>query len=123
MATQKDVERAAANAGLRVCTYSPGDGVTRYKFFKAEGIAPNQTYFGPANGIHTALGAAKAIAFAKGHQNGVEVNVKYKIVRFFYGDKSSRTIKGNLSLDEAQAHCNDPKTRKEGIYFDGYDVM
>ena len=57
----------------------------------------------------------------------------YKIVRFYYPDfkeknswgepvhKPSRTIKTGLTLEEAQAHCKDPKTRKEGVYFDGYE--
>lgn len=49
----------------------------------------------------------------------------YKIVRFYYPDsngnsKKSRTIKTGLTLEEAQKHCQDPKTRKEGVYFDGY---
>jgi len=56
----------------------------------------------------------------------------YKIVRHYYPDfkhknqwgepthKKSRTIKSGLTLEQAQAHCSDPKTRKEGVYFDGY---
>jgi hypothetical protein len=56
----------------------------------------------------------------------------YKIVRFFQNSK--RTIDTSLSLDQAQAHCNDPetssttctnqaglaRTRKHGDWFDGY---
>lgn len=56
----------------------------------------------------------------------------YKIVRFFQGRK--RTIDTGLSLDQVQAHCNDPetssttctnkaglaRTRKHGDWFDGY---
>ena len=30
---RKDIEAAALAAGLRVDTHSPGDGVTRYRFF------------------------------------------------------------------------------------------
>ncbi len=45
----------------------------------------------------------------------------YKIVRFYYDrNRRSRTIKSGLTLEQAQAHCSDPKTRKEGVYFDGY---
>ena len=46
----------------------------------------------------------------------------YKIVRFYSPsqNKPSRTIKTGLTLEQAQAHCNNPKTRKEGVYFDGY---
>ena len=45
----------------------------------------------------------------------------YRIVRFYApgktGPKAQRT---GLTLEEAQAHCRDPKTRKDGVYFDGY---
>jgi hypothetical protein len=59
----------------------------------------------------------------------------YKIVRFYADrDKRRRTIERGLSLDEAQAHCNDPetssttctsaagrrRTRTHGDWFDGY---
>jgi hypothetical protein len=56
----------------------------------------------------------------------------YKIVRFFQDKK--RTIDTGLSLDQVQAHCNNPetssttctskvgraRTRKHGDWFDGY---
>ncbi len=46
----------------------------------------------------------------------------YKIVRFYYPsqNKRKRTIRTGLTLEQAQAHCNNPKTSKEGVYFDGY---
>lgn len=49
----------------------------------------------------------------------------YKIVRYYAPgiDGSSRpnkTIKTGLTLEEAQAHCRDPKTTREGVYFEGY---
>ncbi len=52
----------------------------------------------------------------------------YKIVRYYYPDsqgnsKKSRTMEKSLTLEQAQAHCSDPKTRKEGVYFDGYTEM
>jgi len=50
--------------GYAVRTWSPGDGVTRYRFFKD--APPNQSYFGPANGIYTALGYKEAVTFASG---------------------------------------------------------
>lgn len=48
--------------------------------------------------------------------------MSYKIVRFYYPStgKGSQQIKSGLTLKEAQKHCSDPKTKKEGIYFDGY---
>ena len=60
----------------------------------------------------------------------------YKIVRMFYDrDKRKRTIKTGLTLEQAQAHCNDPETssrtatsakarrytRAHGAWFDGYE--
>ena len=48
----------------------------------------------------------------------------YKIIRFFRRrEHVSRIIKRNLTLDEAQAHCRNPLTRKEGEWFDGYEAQ
>jgi hypothetical protein len=61
-----ELEQDAARAGLEVHTYSPGDGTTRYRFFE---IVPGlrQDYFGPRNGITTALGLKEAEAFIAGY--------------------------------------------------------
>lgn len=46
----------------------------------------------------------------------------YKIVRFYQDDsKESQTIKTNLTLDEAQEHCQRDDTRGDG-WFDGYTI-
>jgi hypothetical protein len=50
----------------------------------------------------------------------------YKIIRFYtssthYG--GGDIIKRNLTLEEAQAHCRNPLTKKDGEWFDGYDVQ
>lgn len=43
----------------------------------------------------------------------------YKIIRFYFnGDPETRQT--GLSLEEAQEWCNDPETREEGKWFDGY---
>ena len=46
----------------------------------------------------------------------------YSIVRFYAPGqhKSNRVMLTGLSLEEAQAHCKDPSTRKAGEWFDGY---
>ena len=55
-------ERAEAH-GLYIRTWSPGDGVTRYRFF----TSPDNSYFGPESGIYTALGLKEAMAFVEGY--------------------------------------------------------
>ena len=48
--------------------------------------------------------------------------IYYNILRSFHPDsgKPSKLIKRGLTLDEAQAHCKDPRTRNEGVWFDFY---
>jgi len=47
---------------------------------------------------------------------------KYVIIRIYRDPaKRSRIIKRNLTLAEAKKHTNDPKTRKAGVWFDGFD--
>ena len=50
----------------------------------------------------------------------------YKIVRYHknkpVSTQGEHIIKLNVSLEEAQAHCNDPATRGED-WFDGYKEM
>lgn len=68
MTRLQELELEARRAGLLVRTYSPGDGVTRYRFFRiadcAEGVAVD--YFGPYNGAYTALGLKEAHSFVAG---------------------------------------------------------
>jgi len=46
----------------------------------------------------------------------------YKIIRFYRDrDISNKVIKRGLTLEQAQAHCRNPSTQKEGEWFDGYD--
>lgn len=45
----------------------------------------------------------------------------YKIIRFFRDDRPKKIIKTGLTLEEAQAHCNDESTCGED-WFDGYEV-
>lgn len=53
------------------------------------------------------------------------MTTRYCIVRFFYpnangNSEESQIIDTGLTLEEAQAHCQDPTTREEGKWFDGY---
>lgn len=62
-------------------------------------------------------------------------DARYKIIRMYFDNAiPTRTIKKNLTLDQAQAHCQDPetssstctnrvgveRTRRIGAWFDGY---
>lgn len=59
---RKSMMRAEAAArGYTVHMWSPGDGITRYRFF--ERAPKGQTYFGPDNPTCTALGQKAAYKF------------------------------------------------------------
>lgn len=59
------LQNDAKAAGLIVATYSPGDGVTRYRFFVASEQAHvrHADYFGGSRPVETVLGIAKAEQF------------------------------------------------------------
>ena len=65
----KELQQEAGESGYSVRTWSPGDGVTRYRFFSHKELARlkipqgRQTYSGPANGECTALGLKSAWKF------------------------------------------------------------
>jgi len=46
----------------------------------------------------------------------------YEIIRFYSpaDGRENETIKSGLTLDEAREHCRDPRTREDGVYFDGF---
>ena len=46
----------------------------------------------------------------------------YNIVRSYHPslEKRDRIVQRGLTLEQAQDHCRNPKTREEGQWFDGY---
>ena len=48
--------------------------------------------------------------------------MSYTIIRSYapHLGKADKIIKTVWTLEEAQAHCRNPKTRKAGEWFDGY---
>lgn len=58
-----------AEAGIYYRTWSPGDGCTRYRFFR--GVEQHNSYFGPEDGIYTALGIRSALDFARTYGSGI----------------------------------------------------
>jgi hypothetical protein len=44
----------------------------------------------------------------------------YKIIRFYRKSSRQKVIRRGLSLAEAQAHCSDPSSKKDGVWFDGF---
>jgi len=60
------LRREAARHDLYVGTYSPGDGITRYRFFKSPGGRP-VPYFSQ-DGLYTALGLKQAEAWLSGYR-------------------------------------------------------
>ncbi len=77
MARESEVKQKAKIVGVALRMYSPGDGVTRYRFFR---IVPAMKdthfdYFGPFGSLDTVLGAKAALdwleAFHLGWLEGV----------------------------------------------------
>lgn len=66
--TKRQYLRGLVNyCGLTCRTYSPGDGITRYRFFAQDDPSD---YFGPSTGLGTALGISEAIAWLEGYRAG-----------------------------------------------------
>lgn len=56
------------------------------------------------------------------HRRVLTMEATYSIIRHFAPslEKENEVIDTGLTLEEAQEHCNDPDTREDGEWFDGY---
>ena len=63
--TRKELSATAAHYGLVVSTYSPGDGLARYRFAPLGGGERQDDYFAAAHG-YTVLGLRDACIFLHG---------------------------------------------------------
>jgi hypothetical protein len=83
MTTRKEMIAYAERLGLGVSTYSPGDGVTRYRFARPSDQWDNSSkpdrlrreelareYFG-CRPLYTALGLKECLTYLRGYENGM----------------------------------------------------
>lgn len=66
MTRNSRIEEMARYVGLIFRTWSPGDGVTRYRFFDG----PADNYFAEEDGLWTARGAKEAEVWLRGFTAG-----------------------------------------------------
>lgn len=85
MNNKQDVLRTECEShGFTFDTYSPGDGMTRYRFFPrpevlADGTVSNSANYFAGDGDYTALGWKEALAYATGRVHGwLDLDSKYK---------------------------------------------
>jgi len=60
------------------------------------------------------------MSMSEGDRFGNPKGTKYDIVRFYSDGRRNKVIHRNVSDVVADLHTNDPRTRKEGVYFDGF---
>ena len=85
--TRKRLQEVAAQHGLYVDGYSPGDGKTRYKFIDGHGIedwsqSGELSYFGASGSrlVYTALGLAESWAWLRGFIAGQSTQERHEAI-------------------------------------------
>lgn len=68
--TKQEMLALARWCGVNVETYSPGDGVTRYRFF----IEPTDYFAG--SGMGTVLGLKDAVTWLRGYQAAMMIHTQ-----------------------------------------------
>ena len=48
---------------------------------------------------------------------------RFYIIRFYHPsqDRPNRVVRRGLTLEQAQEWCRHPETRRDGVFFDGYE--
>ena len=70
---KRDMLALAEKVGVKVATYSPGDGMTRYRFIdKRSEPYWQQDYFATSHALYTALGLREATIWLLGYAAGVQ---------------------------------------------------
>lgn len=114
----EEMQDYAKSLGITVATWSPGDGVTRYRFFEKAG--PGQTYFGPASGMYTALGLKEAWNYLYGYGGGKTSHARKRKLSH---DEAKRLLKSegiDFSLDSDQLRMSDANRVAEVARMAGY---
>lgn len=72
------VEEAAYAVGLRVGTWHPGDGATRYRFFREDkpDVGGTYDYFGGSGALITVLGRKAALQFIEAYGMGRTAGIR-----------------------------------------------
>ena len=50
-----------------------------------------------------------------------ESPILYRIIRYYRVSGRRKVIHRGVTLQVAQLHCNDPRTSRKGVWFDGYE--
>jgi hypothetical protein len=68
----EQLQADAAKVGLGVDSYSPGDGITRYKFWRlaAQRAGPPRTYFSAAPTLVTVYSYGAALGYLEAYATG-----------------------------------------------------
>src|SRR5437867_2048396 len=95
------VKTAAYDVGLRVGVWHPGDGVTRYRFFRetAEANAKNNgyyDYFSGSNALATVLGRKAALEFIEAYRLGRCAGIREACVQAIHA------LDADQSVDQVQ---------------------
>ena len=110
----EELQDAASEKGIWVATYSPGDGITRYRFF----ANPGNSYFGPDNGIVTVLGSKKAWEFVEaygwGRGSSRDSSKSPRSRKVLITRKKYTRTNGSVKVKKSQyrVKARDPKTTK-----------